>query len=93
VTVPLDGEAGAVARLVSGIGNDEHQQILTRCLSGSLSPAIALIQLLIITEDGALVRAIVDEVTERAALLSRATDSLLRDRVDELTQLLDEGER
>jgi hypothetical protein len=93
VTVPLEGEAGAVARLVSGIGDEEHRQILTRCLSGSLSPAVALIQMLIVTEDAARVRAIVDEVTERAALLSRATDSLLRDRVDELTQLLVEGQR
>jgi len=93
VTVPLEGEAGAVARLVSGIGDEEHRQILTRCLSGALSPAVALIQLLIITEDAARVRTIVDEITERAALLSRATDSLLRDRVDELTQLLVEGQR
>ena len=92
MTLPLEGEAGAVARLVSGIGEVDHQQILTRCLSGSLSPAVTLMQLLISTEDAARVRVIVDEVTERAALLSRSTDSLLRDRVDELTQLLVENE-
>jgi hypothetical protein len=37
-------------------------------------------------------RAIVDDVTRRAASLSRATDSLLRDRVDDLTQLMVESE-
>jgi cyclopropane fatty-acyl-phospholipid synthase-like methyltransferase len=49
-------------------------------------------QLLIETEDAALVRSTVDEVTRRAASLSRATDSLLRDRVDDLTQLVVENE-
>jgi hypothetical protein len=49
-------------------------------------------QLLVSTGDAARVRAMVDEVTRRAATLSRATDSLLRDRVDELTQLLVENQ-
>jgi SAM-dependent methyltransferase len=49
-------------------------------------------QLLIETEEAAQVRATVDEITSRAALLSRATDSLLRDRVDDLTQLVVENE-
>ena len=63
-----------------------------RCLSGNLSPAVALMQLLIDTEDAAAVRTTVDEVTIRAAALSRASDNLLRDRVDELTQLMVENE-
>ena len=92
VTNPLDSETGAVKRLIAGIGDEDHRQILERCLSGSMSPAVALMQLLISTEDASQVRAMVDEVTERAALLSRATDSLLRDKVDELTQLLVENE-
>lgn len=92
MTVPMENGTGAVERLVTGIGEEEHRLILKRCLSGYVSPAVALMQLLIATEDAGLVRTIVDEVTMRAAALSRATDSLLRDRVDELTQLLVENE-
>jgi len=90
--VNQDPELTAVDRLVAGIEPETHRTILTRCLSGSLSPAVALMQLLIETEDAAEVRATVDEVTSRAATLSRATDSLLRDRVDDLTQLVVENE-
>ena len=63
-----------------------------RCLNGSVSPAVALMRLLIDTEDVAAVRTTVDEITMRAAALSRAGDSLIRDRVDELTQLMVENE-
>lgn len=87
-----DPEVSAVERLTAGIEPQAHRQILVHCLSGSLSPAVALMQLLIETEDAALVRGTVDEVTRRAASLSRATDSLLRDRVDDLTQLVVENE-
>ncbi len=45
-------------------------------------------QMLIECEDAAAVRAAIDDITARAASLSRANDSLLRDRVDELTQLV-----
>ena len=83
---------GAVQRLTKGIEPQKHRDILMRCLSGNLSPAVALMQLLIDTEDAAAVRATVDEVTIRAAVLSRSGDSLLRDRVDELTQLMVENE-
>ncbi len=62
------------------------------CLNGGVSPAVALMRLLIDTEDAAAVRATVDEITTRAAVLSRAGDSLVRDRVDELTQLMVENE-
>lgn len=87
-----DPELSAVERLTAGIAVAEHREILVRCLSGSVSPAVALMQLLIETEDAGAVRAAVDEVTRRAASLSRATDSLLRDRVDDLTQLVVENE-
>lgn len=83
---------GAVRRLTKGIEPPEHRDILVRCLTGTLSPAVALMQLLIDTEDAAAVRATVDEITIRAAVLSRSGDSLLRDRVDELTQLMVENE-
>lgn len=87
-----DPELGAVERLTAGIEPAAHRDILVRCLSGALSPAVALMQLLIETEDASAVRAAVDEVTRRAASVSRATDSLLRDRVDDLTQLVVENE-
>ena len=88
----IDPEQGAVDRLTAGIEPAAHRDILKRCLSGTLSPAVSLMQLLIETEDAAAVRAAVDEVTRRAASLSRSTDSLLRDRVDDLTQLVIENE-
>ncbi len=88
----MDDEDAPVRRLVAGIGTSAHQDILERYLSGTVSPSVALMQLLTETDDEASVRAMVDEVTRRAAALSRATDSLLRDRVDELTQLLLENE-
>jgi ubiquinone/menaquinone biosynthesis C-methylase UbiE len=83
---------GAARRLVAEIKPEAHREILLRCLSGSLSPAVALMQLLIDTEDAAAVRTTIDELTLRAATVSRATDSLLRDRVDDLTQLVVENE-
>ncbi len=92
MTSPAHDETAPINRLVAGVGTSAHQETLRRCLSGVSSPAVALMQLLIETEDAASVRAIVDTVTSRAATLSRATDSLLRDRVDELTQLLVENE-
>lgn len=85
-------DSDVVRRLTSGLEPPRHREILMRCLSGTLSPAVALMQLLVETEDAAVVRATVDEVTRRAASVSRASDSLLRDRVDELTQLIVENE-
>ena len=82
----------AVHRLVAGVGTPGVASVLARCLDGTLSPAVAIMQLLIETEDAGAVRSAVDEVTSRAAFISRATDSLLRDRVDELTQILVENE-
>lgn len=86
-------ESSAVARLTSGIEEPTHREIVVRCLSGDISPAVALTQLLLETGDRAAVRAVVDDVTRRAASVSRATDSLVRDRVDELTQLMIDNEQ
>ena len=88
----VTADSGVVRRLTSGIEPPRHREILMRCLSGTVSPAVALMQLLIETEDAAAVRATVDEVTRRAASVSRSSDSLLRDRVDDLTQLVVENE-
>ena len=88
----VDLAENGVARLTTGLEPEARREIMTRCLAGSISPAVALMQLLIEAEDAGAVRATVDEVTRRAALLSRATDSLLRDRVDDLTQLVIENE-
>lgn len=81
-------ESTAVTRLVGGIEPPATREILERCLSGSISPAVALMQMLIESEDAGAVRVAIDEVTSQAASVSRASDSLLRDRVDELTQLV-----
>lgn len=88
----VDADSGVVRRLTDGIEPPQHREILVRCLSGTLSPATALIRLLLETEDAVSVRAMVDEVTRRAASVSRSSDSLLRDRVDDLTQLVVENE-
>ncbi len=86
-------ESEAVKRLLRGIHDDAVRQILARCLEGSISPAVALMQMLIETEDAVVVRAAVDDVTRLAATLSRSGDSFLRDRVDDLTQLMVENEQ
>jgi cyclopropane fatty-acyl-phospholipid synthase-like methyltransferase len=85
-------ESEAVRRLVQGLDDDAVRDVLVRCLEGSISSSVALMRLLIETEDPATVQAAVDDVTRRAATLSRSGDSLLRDRVDDLTQLVVENE-
>jgi cyclopropane fatty-acyl-phospholipid synthase-like methyltransferase len=84
-------ESEAVKRLLHGVEDDDARDILVRCLNGTISPSVALMQLLIHTEDAVAVRGVVDEVTRRAAFLSRSGDNLLRDRVDDLTQLVVEN--
>ena len=79
-------------RLVQDLDDDAVRDILVHCLEGSISSSVALMQLIIETEDPAAVRAAIDDVTRRAATLSRSGDSLLRDRVDDLTQLVVENE-
>ena len=86
-------ESEAVKRLLGGTKHQAVRNILARCLNGSISPSVALMQMLIETEDATVVRTAVDNVTRRAANLSRSGDSLLRDRVDDLTQLVVENEK
>lgn len=85
-------ESEAVKRLVNGVDDAALRDILVRCLEGDISPSIALMQMLIETEDAVVVRVAVDDVTRRAASLSRSGDNLVRDRVDDLTQLVVDNE-
>lgn len=88
----MEKNESVVERLTQGIEPQGHREILTMCLDGSVSPAVALTQLLIESKDASAVRKIVDQITMRAATISRAGDSLIRDRVDELTQLMVESD-
>jgi hypothetical protein len=64
--------------------------ILVQCLAGEVAPSVAISRML--AEGSAyVVRAAIDEVTLRAATVSRASDMLVHDRVDELTQLFVES--
>ena len=85
-------EAELVSRLTEGIEPEGVRRVLVRCLGGALSPQVALMQLLLATENLTEVRLVVDEITQRADADSRAGDSLVRDRVDELTRLFVENE-
>lgn len=79
-------EAEAISRLTERIEPREVRAILVQCLAGELAPSAAVSRML--AENGAgTVRLAVDDVTERAASISRASDVLVHDRVDELTQV------
>jgi len=86
-------EEEAIKRLLLGIDDEEVRKILVSCLNGTISPSLALKRMLSETEDAVAVRVAVDDITRRAADLSRSGDSLLRDRVDDLTRLVVENER
>ena len=79
-------EAEAINRLTDGVQPSEVRAILVQCLAGELAPSTAIARM--IAESGAAtVRAAIDDVTHRAATISRASDMLVHDRVDELTQV------
>ena len=79
-------ETEAINRLTDGVQPPEIRAILVRCLAGEVAPSTAIARML--AEKGAVtVRAAIDDVTHRAATLSRASDMLVHDRVDELTQV------
>ena len=79
-------EAEAITRLTDGLQPAGVRAILVQCLAGEVAPSVAISQML--RSGGALaVRATIDEVTLRAATLSRASDRLVQDRVDELNQI------
>jgi len=79
-------EAEAITRLTERIEPRDVRAILVQCLAGELAPSAAVSRML--AENGAAtVRLAIDDVTERAASISRASDMLVHDRVDELTQV------
>jgi hypothetical protein len=79
-------EAEAITRLTDGLEPRAIRAILVQCLAGEVAPSAAISKML--AAEGALtVRAAIDDVTRRAATISRASDMLVHDRVDELTQI------
>ena len=79
-------ETEAINRLADGVQPPDVRAILVQCLAGELAPSTAITRML--AKGGPLtVRAAIDEVTLRAATISRASDMLVHDRVDELTQV------
>jgi hypothetical protein len=83
-------EAEAINRLTDGVQPAVMRAILVQCLAGEVAPSAAISRML--AEGGAyVVRAAIDEVTLRAATVSRASDMLVHDRVDELTQIFVES--
>jgi hypothetical protein len=79
-------EAEAINRLTDGVQPSEVRAILVQCLAGELAPSTAIARR-IAESSAATVRAAIDDVTHRAATISRASDMLVHDRVDELTQV------
>ena len=83
-------EAEAINRLTDGVQSPVMRAILVQCLAGDVAPSAAISRML---AEGppSMVRAAIDEVTRRAATISRASDMLVHDRVDELTQVFVEN--
>jgi hypothetical protein len=79
-------EAEAISRLTDGLQPPAIRAILVQCLIGVLAPSAAISSMLEV-DSPSTVRAAIDDVTLRAATLSRAGDAMVRDRVDELTQI------
>jgi hypothetical protein len=79
-------EAEAISRLTEGLQPPAIRAILVQCLTGEVAPSAAISRLLAV-EGASTVRMAIDYVTHRAATLSRAGDTMVRDRVDELTQI------
>ena len=79
-------EAEAITRLADGVEPPAIRAILVQCLAGELAPSAAILRMLA-AEGASTVRAAIDDVTHRAATISRASDMLVHDRVDELTQI------
>jgi len=79
-------EAEAITRLTDGLQPPAIRAILVQCLVGELAPSAAIARMLAV-EGASTVRAAIDDVTHRAATISRASDMLVHDRVDELTQI------
>lgn len=84
-------EEEAVIRLTSEIEPSSLRTIVTACLLGEATPASALREL-VRAGDLEVARSVIDQITHKAATISRAGDNLVRDRADELTQLFVETE-
>ncbi|MGI8403059.1 MAG: hypothetical protein ACR2NS_15850 [Gemmatimonadaceae bacterium] len=83
-------EAEAINRLTDGVQPAVMRAILVQCLTGEVAPSGAISRMLAEGPVSA-VRAAIDDVTHRAATISRASDMLVHDRVDELTQVFVEN--
>ena len=79
-------EAEAILRLTDGVQPAGIRAILVQCLAGEVAPSVAISRMRTM-ENAGVVRAAIDDVTRRAATISRAGDRLVRGRVDGLTQL------
>lgn len=84
-------EEEAVVRLTSDINSAALRNIVSECLRGAASPSDTLRDL-VGSVELETARHVIDQVTHRAATISRASDNLVRDRADELTQLFVETE-
>lgn len=84
-------EEEAVIRLTSEIEPNSLRDIVAECLRGDTTPASTLREL-VRAGDLEIARHVIDQVTHKAATISRATDNLVHDRADELTQLFVEIE-
>jgi len=85
-------EAELVSRLTAGLEPESVRRTLVRALDGERSSVVTLVCLLDASGSITAVRELVDEITARTDEDSRAGDSLVRDRADELTRLFVEHE-
>src|SRR5256714_8115759 len=74
-------EAEAITRLTDGVQPPAIRAILVQCLAGEVAPSAAISRMLAV-EGASIVRVAIDDVTHRAATISRASDMLVQDRVD-----------
>lgn len=79
-------EAEAISRLTDGVQPAAIRAILVQCLAGELAPSTAISKM-VAAGGASAVRSAIDGVTLRAATVSRASDRLVQDKVDELTQV------
>src|SRR2546423_13210807 len=79
-------EAEAISRLTDGLQPAAIRAILVQCLAGEVAPSTAISRM-VAAGGASTVRAVIDDVTHRGGTVSRASDRLFQDRVDELTQV------
>jgi len=84
-------EAEAITRLTDGLQPPAIRAILVQCLVGELAPSAAISRMLAV-EGASTVRAAIDDVTHRAATISRASDMLTQIFVEQVSELTDVGE-